>query len=263
MFEYSLLAGPVSRPVELRLRDARGGESVRILPRVSREEWRDRWDQRRPAMVLHKLPGNVMHVVFYDFDDDEPAQLFEKAFPEISQARALILDVRENPGGNSTWAYRILGFLTDRPQTVERWRTRNYEATHRAWDRMDNAFEWGENEVAPAPGVQPYRGPVAMLISPWTYSAAEEFAVAFDTMDRGLLIGEPTGGSSGQPLVFALPGGGSARVCTKRDTYPDGREFVGVGVQPDRVVRPTIAHCRAGRDTVLAAALAAITKSSK
>jgi hypothetical protein len=60
-----------------------------------------------------------------------------------------------------------------------------------------------------------------------------------------------------------LPGGGNARICSKRDTYPDGREFVGIGIQPDKVVRPTLADLRAGRDTVLEAALKELKLSLK
>jgi len=79
--------------------------------------------------------------------------------------------------------------------------------------------------------------------------------VVFDAMKRGEIVGEPTGGSTGQPLMITLPGGGSARVCTKHDRYPDGKEFVGVGIQPAVVVHPTVEDFRAGRDTVLDAAL--------
>jgi C-terminal processing protease CtpA/Prc len=60
-------------------------------------------------------------------------------------------------------------------------------------------------------------------------------------MDRGKIVGQPTGGSTGQPLIIGLPGGGSARICSKRDRYPDGTEFIGVGVQHDVEVLPTIA----------------------
>jgi len=35
-----------------------------------------------------------------------------------------------------------------------------------------------------------------------------------------------------------------------RCTYPDGREFVGRGVEPDIVVHPTVAGIRANRDEV-------------
>ena len=74
-------------------------------------------------------------------------------------------------------------------------------------------------------------------------------------MKRGKTIGEPTGGSTGQPLLFALPGGGKARICVKRDLFPDGREFVGKGIQPDISVAPTVSGIRSARDTVLEHAL--------
>lgn len=72
----------------------------------------------------------------------------------------------------------------------------------------------------------------------------------------GVIIGEPTGGSTGQPLSFRLPGGGTGRVCTLQTRYADGRDFVGNGVQPKVRVTPTLADFRAGKDTVLDAALA-------
>jgi C-terminal processing protease CtpA/Prc len=77
----------------------------------------------------------------------------------------------------------------------------------------------------------------------------------FDVMKRGMIIGEPTGGSTGQPLAFSLPGGVMARVCTKRDMYPDGTEWNAKGIQPAILVKPTLADSQSGRDTVLEAAL--------
>jgi carboxyl-terminal processing protease len=112
----------------------------------------------------------------------------------------------------------------------------------------------------PADTRHQYRKPVAVLISGATYSAAEDFMVAFDSMKRGLIVGEPTGGSTGQPLMISLPGGGTARIGTKRDTYPDGRAWVGVGIQPGLKVAPTVADLRKGRDTMLEAALATLRK---
>ena len=96
---------------------------------------------------------------------------------------------------------------------------------------------------------------MVLLRSAATDSSAEDFAVAFDYMKRGTIIGEPTAGSSGQPFYFLLPGGGTARVCTVRDRYPDGREFVGIGVQPNVFVRTTIVGIRSHGDEVLDAAL--------
>jgi C-terminal processing protease CtpA/Prc len=74
-------------------------------------------------------------------------------------------------------------------------------------------------------------------------------------MKRGVLVGEATAGTTGQPLVFSLPGGGNATVCTAHCTYADGSEFVGIGVQPDLEVRAMMSDIRSGRDPVLDAAL--------
>jgi C-terminal processing protease CtpA/Prc len=78
-------------------------------------------------------------------------------------------------------------------------------------------------------------------------------------MQRGIIAGESTG-STGQPLMFRLPGGGFARVCTKADTYPDGRRWVGKGIQPTLKVAPTVLDLQKGRDTVLEATVAALKK---
>lgn len=51
-----------------------------------------------------------------------------------------------------------------------------------------------------------------------------------------------------------------ARICVKRDTYQDGREFVGKGVMPQIEARPTLQSVRTGEDPVLAAALLALAR---
>jgi C-terminal processing protease CtpA/Prc len=56
-------------------------------------------------------------------------------------------------------------------------------------------------------------------------------------------------------LSFKLPGGGSARICTKKDTYPDGREFVGYGVKPDIEVKRTVEDYIRKRDAQLEKAI--------
>jgi carboxyl-terminal processing protease len=74
------------------------------------------------------------------------------------------------------------------------------------------------------------------------------------TLKRGIVVRQATGGSSGQTLTFPLPGGGSARICVKRDLWPDGSRFVGVGTKPDVEVSLTVASVRNGTDPVLEAA---------
>lgn len=261
-YEYALLWGAAPDSVRLTLIDKNGKILKKILPRLTREE-RNKLIPPRPPFEFKLLPGNVAYVALNTFENNQAAEQFEANFAAITNSAALIIDVRENGGGNSNVGHRVLQWLTDKPFKTSRWQTRNYRPTFRAWGRLEGTFG-NEADEMPPQGTLLYSKPVIVLTSPRTFSAAEDFCVAFDAMSRGMIVGEPTGGSTGQPLFFKLPGGGNARVCTKRDTYPDGRMFVGFGIQPNKLVLPNITDLRAGRDTVLEAALAQLkVKASK
>lgn len=143
----------------------------------------------------------------------------------------MIIDLRYNGGGEGSYAIEILRTLTNKNFDLSLGKTLRYESrtAGTSW------FEQSMGSVVPNKKKN-YDKPVVLLIGPRTFSAAEDFAVTFDYMKRGKMIGQPTGGSTGQPLSFGLPGGGSARVCAKKDTYPDGKEFVGIGIIPDIIV---------------------------
>jgi C-terminal processing protease CtpA/Prc len=52
-----------------------------------------------------------------------------------------------------------------------------------------------------------------------------------------------------------LPGGGIGRVCTKKDTYPNGKEFVGYGIQPDITIKKSLSDYLDGKDPALEKAI--------
>jgi carboxyl-terminal processing protease len=253
-YEASLLGGLKGASVEVTLLDGAGNTRKLTLPRLTAVET----DKLPPApwkrFEFRMLTGGIAYVALRSFGSQEVVKEFAAAFAEIQKSNSLILDVRENGGGSSNIGYDILGYLTDKPFLSSQWSTREYRPSFRAWGRVEQSYQGEPSPILPH-GANAYTKAVVVLTSAETYSAAEDFLVAFDSMKRGTIIGEPTGGSTGQPLVFALPGGGYARVCSKHDRYPDGREFVGVGVQPNILVHPTVADFRAGNDTVLSAAL--------
>lgn len=251
-FERFLLSGRGDMPVHVTVRDLSGKTHALTLPRMPAE--------RRLAAVPNQapfewtmLPGNIALVSLRSFGNSTAADEYIRQFDDIAKADAIVFDLRDNGGGSSNVGYRILATLADKPFLTSAWRTRDYRPAFRAWEQGESSYRGRPEEIAPDTA-RHYAKPVLVLTSARTYSAAEDFLVAFDTMQRGRIVGEPTGGSTGQPLVVALPGGMSVRICTKRDAYPDGREFVGVGIKPQVLVRPSVADYRVGRDTVLDAA---------
>ena len=258
LFEYFLLLGPVQKPLRLALQAADGAVSehtVRRKPAVQRRMF----TPTEPAFVHRTLPGNVAYVALNSFEDNTAAAEFIKAFDDIARSSALIIDVRDNGGGSTDVGYRVLATLVATGFLGSSWATRDYKPSYRAWGYANPMYRRPADHVVADPAHH-YADdkPVIVLTSARTFSAAEDFVVAFDQTKRGTIIGELTGGSTGIPLSFALPGGGSARVCTKRDSYADGTAFVDVGIKPQIVVHPTVADVRAGKDAVLDAALAHI-----
>ena len=161
--------------------------------------------------------------------------------------------MRDNGGGSSDIGYRILAHFIDTPLEGSTWRTRQYNPTFEAWGRPQTWYEGGADKIAPADGPR-YRGPVYVLTSPSTCSAAEDFLIPLKPAKRITVVGEPTCGSTGQPLPFSLYGA-TARVCTKWDRYPDGTDFVGVGVLPDVKAARSKADVASARDAVLQTAI--------
>lgn len=97
--------------------------------------------------------------------------------------------------------------------------------------------------------------PTVVLMGNATASAAEDFLIYADALPHFTFMGDKSFGSTGQPYLFDLPGGGRARVCTKKDVYPDGREFVGYGISPDIFVKPTLDEYLQDKDVVLQKAM--------
>lgn len=253
VYDYGLLTGATDKPVRVTFARADGKRFDAPVRRVGAEAYDKAFAGRAP-FEMRMLPGNVAYVALNTFGNAAAANAYLAAFPEIAKARALIVDVRNNGGGDSIHGYRVLATLVDKPFALSGQSTRDYRPTFRArgTPMPDHVFSY---PAFPPDAARHFDKPVVVLTSPLTFSSAEDFVVAFDAARRGRIVGEPTGGSTGQPLWFKLPGGGSARICTKRDTYPDGKPFVGVGVQPQARVTPTVKDFRAGRDTVLEEAL--------
>ncbi len=109
------------------------------------------------------------------------------------------------------------------------------------------------NPVTP-PAADAYQGRVAILADGGCFSACEDFVMPFKDNGRALIVGETTGGSTGQPLVVDLGDGMQAIVGSKHEMFPDGSPFEGVGIRPDVEVAPSVDDIRAGRDVVLEAA---------
>ncbi|QHV94564.1 S41 family peptidase [Spirosoma endbachense] len=272
------------------------GQTISFNSRLFSQRERDgsKWvlgDGTSPAKSqlsrLTMLPGNIAHVELNSFGEEKIVDEFKAMLPQLRTAKGIILDIRQNGGGDTGIGAEILKYFTTEKRLIgSAWRTREHRPAFKAWgsyyatQKLDSARaknEFYQRALKTAKGDFWYKGdtmtfdnsirepkllvPVMVLAGSNTGSAAEDFLILIRQLKttRIPIIGEPSMGTTGQPLSFSLPGGGSARVCTKRDTYADGTDFVGVGVKPDVVVKPTVQSLITGNDVVLERAVAMLT----
>ncbi len=218
----------------------------------------DRWPLDAPAFATESLPGGIAVVRIASLGDEEVVRQFDRAFPDFTRVQALVLDLRRATDGKTEYAYQILARLTDRPFSAVRWRTPQYRAVFRAWNLGDSATTWYGPEaetVAPRADHPSYGGPIAALVSSATAGPAEDLLAAFRAAGRGLIIGEPTGGSPGDVATFALSKSWGVQFSVTRHEAPDGTGFAGVGVKPHLVVIRTVNDLLAGNEPALEKAL--------
>jgi carboxyl-terminal processing protease len=204
-------------------------------------------------------PGRLGYVRVHSFS--EPA--FEKRAIELvreyEKAAALVVDVRGNSGGSTP--QELTKRLMNRPH---RWWTESTPASLpyfrlRAAEGSWQYQPFGRPELlwrspTSEPEKDAYPGRLAILVDAGCFSACEDFVLPFKDNGRAVLVGETTGGSSGQPYMLDLGDGMQAIVGAKREMFPDGSPFEGMGIRPDVEVSPTAEDLRRGRDAALESA---------
>lgn len=255
VYSFFLTQGPLDEPVQLEVKTPKG----KIFTSDFQREQRKNPFPMAQGFEYEKLNKDTRLLRINTFNDDRLVSYLDSIFQKVPLPKQLIIDVRKNGGGNSNNGYELLGYLTDTAFLTANSVIRNYRPPMRAWGMEPDELEMQQGDWKPYKKPT-FKGEVIVLAGPDTYSAAEDFLAAFKAMHRGTVIGQTTGGSTGQPLFFELPFGGMGAVCSKRDLMVDGTEFIGIGIPPDIEVNPSAENIINQQDVALKAALKTLQK---
>jgi carboxyl-terminal processing protease len=239
------LAGPVGSRVTVRYLDADDHPAEVVLVRDPPREQAVRLGLLAPLYPDVRITqvGDVGVLGFNLF-------LSEGVLPKVERAidgfrgrgtRALVIDVRGNPGGQGAVAIPIAARLTGKPLTLGTLQFRDFAQTFTA---------------APSIGVSPFLGRIVIVTDEGTASTAEMFSAGLQEAGRALVVGDATLGAVLPSQVESLPGGAVIQYVVADFKTPKGVLLEGRGVQPDKRVIETRAALLAGRDPVLDAAMA-------
>lgn len=249
VFAVYLLNGPLDEPLKLTVKDAKGKITEQVINRRLKK-------REVPAMAFAVNKDGIGILTINSFDSKDFNKKFDALYPELLKTKGLIIDLRENGGGDANQGYYMLKHFTKTPFSGSLVSFRQYNVAMKVWGlKVDTYFQFVDGTLTPFSDRTTYEKPIAVLIAKHTYSAAEDFTLLFDHIRRGALVGQPSGGSTGKAFYTKLPGGGTFRMCVKKDAYPDGKIFVGVGIQPTILVPENATAFVKGKDQTFDQAL--------
>ena len=161
------------------------------------------------------LPGDVGLVKIVNFDKRCAQETIQGIEELLEQgARALIFDVRGNPGGYASEMVKVLDYLLPEGDLF---RTVDFEGRE-TLDTSDAAF---------------LDMPMVAIVNGESYSAAEFFAQALREYDAALVVGEKTCGKGYFQYTYELGDGSAVGLSVGKYFTPKGLSLAGVGVTPD------------------------------
>jgi carboxyl-terminal processing protease len=165
------------------------------------------------------------------------------AIRSMHDAPAIVVDLRNNPGGVGAMAPAVAALFLDRETKLGAMRMRRGELRFVAYGK----------EGA-------YAGPLVLLVDEGTASTSEIFAGTLQEAGRSAVAGQPSVGAVLPSIIEKLPNGAILQYAVADFTTPKGVLLEGRGVLPDLAVPLKRADFLAGRDPVLDAALAHIRR---
>lgn len=174
---------------------------------------------------------------FYSEPDD--SDQFFNIPDKIRKDKAVIVDLRSNPGGAVETLKDFVGMFFDHDVKL--------------YDKVERKKT--SPEVAKNQGHHSFSGKVIVLVDSGSASAAEIFARVLQLEKRGTVIGDHSSGSVMEATYYYYASSGidyGAEVTVANLIMTDGKSLEHMGVGPDEVQLPKLADLESGSDPVMA-----------
>ncbi|MEW6277148.1 MAG: S41 family peptidase [Candidatus Eremiobacterota bacterium] len=197
------------------------GSPCRLL--VGRDGGTQRIELTRQAIQLPPVKGRLLapgvglvRVGFFQPDTARQVR-HELSLLEREGAGRIILDLRQNPGGDFEAGLKTAGLFASGPLLLLEERG-------------------GKRKTLTNRSARFWKGPVVLLVDSGSASASEIVAQALQGRPQVTVLGQRTFGKARVQTFYSLPGGGGLHLTTARYLSLEGQDLNGVGLQPDVVV---------------------------
>lgn len=210
--------------------------------------------ERRYLGTDYKIASSLRYRVLDDNIGYIRYDSFQKAIGEgnlddvlvyLALCRGLIIDIRNNGGGDLTTAEMLAGRFVHE-KTLVGYMQHKTGTGHNDFSDLEPQY------LEPSSNFR-WHKPVCVLTNRSVYSAANSFTVMMRALPNVTIVGDHTGGGSGMPMSNSLPNGWSVRysACPMYDEDKQQTEF---GISPDVNVALSDESTAKGIDDIIEAA---------
>lgn len=226
----------------------RGPKGTQVTLTIFRDDWEDSKEMiltrdiiEIPSLSLKfketKTGEKIAYLDLYQFSGKANSD-FNAAAVDIlnSDAKKIILDLRDNPGGYLEVAQSIGGWFLEKDKTIA------------IEDFGPGEIQQEYDSMGPSKLVE---YPIVVLINQGSASAAEILAGALRDNRNIKLIGEKSFGKGSVQELADLSNGSSIKITIAKWLTPNGNSITDVGLEPDVKVEMTDEDYSAGKDPQL------------
>lgn len=201
----------------------KGEEGTKVMLTIMREgdneiyEFEvERREVPKQTVSYEMLENKIAYIRISEFDKVTVDQFADAmAMAKGSEMLGLILDLRDNPGGNLAAVIDVARKLLPKGLIVY--------TEDKAGERKDYTCN-GENELTV---------PMVVLVNGGSASASEVLAGAIKDYGKGKLLGTTTYGKGIVQKYLGISDGSAVKLTTSKYYTPKGNNIHGIGIEPD------------------------------
>lgn len=180
---------------------------------------------QQTAGFKYKILNDKVGYIYYEkFSEGIDNNDLDRVFSYFSNCKGLIIDVRQNSGGNATNSAKIASRFTEKKILT------GY-ICHKTGPGHNDFSEPYAIYLEPAKGIR-WQKKVAVLTNRHSYSATNDFVNHMRCLPNVTIVGDKTGGGSGMPFSSELPNGWTIRFSASPH-FDKNMNHIEWGINPD------------------------------
>lgn len=191
--------------------------------------------------IIYKIAGDIGYIYIGSFSKNISDAEIDKVINEMQACKGLILDVRDNLGGNAVLANRLFARFISEKKLVK------YEKIK---SNIGHEDFYSPQPYYVSPSAVKFLKPVVVLTNRSCFSACNDFVMYMSQLEQVKIFGDQTGGGGSVPYSYLLSNGWQLNYSATVTLSPQ-LLTIEDGIEPDELITMTPIQESSGFDPLI------------